>query len=220
MKKNQIVFIAVLLLLGLVYWYFRFVNGWMEFRKNTDTPTEYLNQTKIKREFYKKDSIEILSQLNSFLINHDDFFYSKAYFDSTELIIDSILYSSDFNKLAVLVITKNPTYRQLAPDKNHDWYYDATSYIGIRQNDTIALSWIGPSLTNSYSEQDISNDIREACFRTFVTKEGGEAYAYNMNDKRFWNCPIWKEIEEKKIKRKKFEEEKKKHPENVYEPKK
>jgi len=40
-----------------------------------------------------------------------------------------------------------------------------------------------------------------------------------LNDVRFWDCSIWKEIEDKKIKKQEFEEEKRKHPENVYEPK-
>jgi hypothetical protein len=41
----------------------------------------------------------------------------------------------------------------------------------------------------------------------------------NLNDIRFWTGSEWKKIEEDKIKKKEFEEEKIKHPENVYEPK-
>jgi len=219
MKKKSIIIIAILFLLGLIYWYLRYVYGWKEFRKNTDTPYEFMSHVTIKKENYTKDSVEVLRQLRNILAKHEDFFYSKAYFDSTELIIDSILYSPDFNRLAVLVITKNPTYRQLAPDRSYDWYYDATSYIGVRQNDTIALSWIGPSFTNSNNKQDISNKIREACFRTFVAKEINRAYSYNLNDKRFWDCPIWEEIEDEKIKKKEFEEEKKSIPKMYMNPK-
>jgi hypothetical protein len=220
MKKKTILFVVSLILLVFVYWYLKNVYGWKEFRKNTDTPKNFMSHTAIKKEDYIKDSILVLSQLRKALVKHEDFFYSKAYFDSTELIIDSILYSPEYNKLAVLVITKNPTYRQLAPDKSHNWYYDATSYLGIRQKDTIALTWIGPSFTNSNNQQDISNDIREACFRTFVTKQASGEYLYNLNDKRFWASPIWKAMEETIIKSREFEEEKKKHPENVFEPKK
>jgi hypothetical protein len=220
MKRKPMVVIVLLLVICLAYWYFKYVYGWMEFRKNTDTPKEYLNHTVIKKENHTKDSIEVLSQLRTLLVRHEDFFYSKAYFDSTELIIDSVLYSPNFNKLAVFVITKNPTSRQLVPDEKHGWYYDATCYLGVRKNDTIALSWIGPVFTNSSNEQNISNDIREACLRTFVTKDTIGAYAYNLNDVRFWDCPIWEKIENEKLKKKEFEEEKRKHPENVYEPKK
>jgi hypothetical protein len=90
---------------------------------------------------------------------------------------------------------------------------------GVKQSDSIALSWIGPVFTNSTNEQNISNDIREACFRTFVTKDTSDVYAYNLNDKRFWDCSIWEKMKAEKIKKKEFEEEKKIHPENIYEPK-
>ena len=184
------------------------------------TPKEFLNHTVIKKEDYSKDSITILKQLNVLLLKHEDFFHNKAYFDSTQLIIDSILYSPDFNKLAVFVITKNPTYRQLMPDKDYEWYYDATCYLGVRQKDTISLSWIGPSFTNSYNRDELSSIIRDSYFTDFATKDtaGLHTYKYNLNDVRFWDSSIWKEIEDKKTKKQEFEEEKKKHPENVYEP--
>lgn len=67
----------------------------------------------------------------------------------------------------------------------------------------------------------MSEDIREACFRTFVSKDttGQNAHKYNLNDIRLWTGCEWQKIEEDKIKKKEFEEEKRKHPENVYEPK-
>ena len=121
----------------------------------------------------------------------------------------------------MFVITKNPIYRQLVPDKKYDWYYDATCYLGVRKNDTISLSFIGPSFTNSYNKSELSSIIRDAYFTDFATKDtiGLHTYKYNMNDVRFWDCSIWNEIEDKKIKKQEFEEEKRKHPENVYEPK-
>jgi hypothetical protein len=219
MKKKIIIFIAFIFSSSLLFFYFKYVNGWLELRKNTDTPKEFLSNVKTSEENYVNDSIEILGQLKGLLTRHEDFFYSKAYFDSTRLIIDTILYNPDFNKLAALVITKNPTYRQLMPDRDNAWYYDATCYLGVRRNDTISLSWIGPVFTNSFDEQSISNYIREACFRTFVKKDTSNAYNYNLNDTRFWDSPIWEKIEEEKIKKQKFEEEKRKHPENVFEPK-
>lgn len=185
------------------------------------TPKEFLNHTVIVKKDYAEDSIEVVRQLKDLLLKQEDFFHNKAYFDSTQLIIDSIVYSPDFNKLAVFVIAKNPVYRQLVPDKNYDWYYDATCYLGVRKNDTISLSFIGPSFTNSYNKNELSTIIRDSYFTDFATNDtiGLHAYKYNMNDARFWDCSIWKEIEDKKIKKQAFEEEKKKHPENVYEPK-
>ncbi len=192
----------------------------MQFRKNTDTPDQFLYKTTVKKEIYTKDSLTISTKFKELLLQHEDFFYSKEYFEGTEIIIDTILYSPDLKKLAVLVLTKNPTSRQLMPTENEMWYYNATSYLGVRQSDTISLSWLGPRFTNSTDQQEQSNYIRQECFRNFVSKDTTEKYAhkYNLNDVRFWTCSEWQKIEEDKIKRKQFEEEKIKHPENIYEP--
>ena len=192
----------------------------MEFRKNTDTPDQFLNKTAVKKEDYTKDSLTISTKFKELLLQHEDFFYSKEYFEGTEIIIDTILYSPDLKKLAVLLLTKNPTTRQLRPTENEIWYYNATSYLGVRQSDTISLSWLGPSFTNSTDKQEQSKYIRQECFRTFVSKDTTEKYAhkYNLNDVRFWTSSEWQKIEEDIIKKKEFEGEKIKHPENIYEP--
>ena len=219
MKKTVFIIISVAIL-GLTFYYFKNIYGWMEFRKNTDTPNQFLNKTVVKKENYTKDSLRISTKLKELLLQHEDFFYSKEYFEGTDIIIDTIIHSPDFNKLAVLVLTKNPTSRQRMPTENEMWYYNATSYLGIRQSDTISLSWLGPSFTNSTDKQEQSNYIRQECFRTFISKDTTEKYAhkYNLNDVRFWTSSEWQKIEEDKIKKKEFEEVKIKHPENIYEP--
>src|SRR5690349_20814888 len=87
-----------------------------------NTPKEFLNHTEIKKNDYSKDSIIIVNQLTALLLNRENFFHNKAYFDSTQLIIDSIFYSPDLNKLAVFLMTKNPTHRQLMPNNKYKWY--------------------------------------------------------------------------------------------------
>lgn len=207
--------------MGLIIIYFTFVYGWLDFRKNTDTPDKFVNQTNISIEDYNKDKSSLTSQFKGLVIKHVDFFSSKEYFEGTEIIIDTILYSPKYDKLVVLIITKNPTSRQLMPDKNGSWYYDATSYLGVRQNDSIELSWLGPNFSNSSDLSKISKILREACFRTFITKDTISEFAhkYNLNDIRFWTSNEWQKVEKEKIKRMEFEKEKREHPENIYEPK-
>jgi hypothetical protein len=212
----------ILALLVVTFVYLIFIRGWMEFRWNRDTPKAFLSHVEIKKENYSKDSVEIWKQLHYFLSNHKQSFYNKEYFDSTQVIIDTILYSPNFNKLSVFVITKNPTYRQLIGDKTYDFYYDGYGYFGNKQKDTIDITWIGPLFLHSHSKQRVSNLLREYFFREFATikdASGQYQYKYNLNDVRFWTCPIWKEIDKKKEDEKEFEDMKKKHPENVYEPK-
>ena len=175
LKKTILIIISVAVI-GLTFYYFNNIYGWMEFRKYTDTPERFLNTKMINKEVYAKDSLTISIQLKEFLLRHDDFFYSQEYFDGTDIIVDTILYSPDLSKLTVLIMTKNPTTRQLMPSENEMWYYNATSYLGVRESDTISLSHLGPDFTNSSDRQEQSNYIRQACFRTFVSKDTTEKY--------------------------------------------
>lgn len=212
MKKYSIM-IHVIFIVALLYF--------CEACKRKGTPKNYINHTIVKRQAYIKDSIEIIQQLKSLLVKQKDFFENPDYFNSTKLIIDTIIYAPDLNKLAVFLITKNPENRHLVPNKNYDWYYDATCYLGVKQKGKINLFWIGPSFTNSNDKEELSRTIRDSYFTNFATKDttGLHTYKYNMNDLRFWDSAIWKEIEFKKIEEQEFELEKRKHPENIYEPK-
>jgi len=169
----------------------------MEFRRNTDTPKRFLNKIVVNKEDYTKDSLQLAATLKELLLQHKGFFHSKEYFEGTEIIIDTILHSPDLKKLAVLVLTKNPTSRQLMPNKNNAWYYDGTGYLGVRQNDTIRLSWVRSTYSNSSDQQELSNYVREVFFRTYVSKDTTEKYShkYNFNDVRFWTSSEWQLIE-------------------------
>lgn len=219
MKKRTITIVILILSIGLSYFYFNHIYGWKGFHGNGGTPKEYLTPLIINREGYTLDSIEILRQLRLMLAKHEDFFSNTAHSESTKLIVDSILYSPDLNKLAVFVIARNSTSKMLDPNKNYKWYYDATCYLGVRENDRISLSWIGPTFTNSYDIEKISNEIRVTFFKRNASSDLTNARSYNLDDIRFWSSSIWKEIEKSALEEIEFEKEKKRHPENVYEPK-
>ncbi|MFN8889593.1 MAG: hypothetical protein ACK5WF_19190, partial [Cyclobacteriaceae bacterium] len=153
MKKILLILISVFVLWA-TYYYFTHIYGWIEFRRNTDTPGRFLNKTVAKKEDYRKDSLQLAATFKELLLQHKGFFYSKEYFEGTEIIIDTILYSPDLNKLAILVLTKNPTSRQLRPNKDKVWYYDGTSYLGVRQSNTIRLRWLRSSYSNSSDQQE------------------------------------------------------------------
>jgi RNA recognition motif-containing protein len=195
MKKKTILFIAVpLIILALLY--FKYIFGWMEFRWNRDTPDKFLSHVVIEKEKYSKDKAEILNELRYFLKDHAQSFESKVYYDSTKLSLDTILYGPDFNKLSVFVIAKNPTSRMLAPNERYDYYYDGFCYLGIRQNDSIVLISIDEGF-GKYSQKKTSETLRTNYFRLYATIKdvnGEYRYKYNMNDIRFWTCPVWKEV--------------------------
>ena len=79
---------------------------------------------------------------------------------------------------------------------------------------------MGPMFLHSHTKQRVSNLLREYFFKEFSTikdAKGQYEYKYNLDDVRFWNCPLWKELDQKKENEKEFEEMKKNHPENVSE---
>ncbi len=193
MKTKQILIIVSTLAIGILFYYFKYVYGWLEFRRDTDTPENFLNYVQVTHQEYYRDSVIVINELKVLLKNRKDFFQNSAYFDSTQLIVDSILYNQALDKVAVFVLAKNPTYRQLSPNNENMWYYDATCFLGNRKGQSIELIWVGPVLTNAENEKDASKYIRDACFRHFVSTEGG-IYLYNVNDVRFWSSPIWKKI--------------------------
>lgn len=220
--KRILVAIAVLLLfLGLGYGYFNYIGGWIEFRRNRDTPDAYLNHTVARKEQYIKDNANVLKRCQYFIKNHKESFYSKVFYDSTQLSIDTILYSPNFSKVAVFVIAKNPTSRQEIPDERYDWHYDGYCYFGTRQKDSLDIIYLDSGY-GSHSKEKVSEWLRTNYFRLFATVKdanGGYKYKYNLNDTRFWNGPLWGKIKDIKQARILFEKEKKEHPENIYEPK-
>ncbi|OMP80496.1 hypothetical protein BW716_03010 [[Flexibacter] sp. ATCC 35208] len=166
------------------------------------TPKDFLNHTTISKKAYLKDSNAILEILKTYLNNHEQSFYNKEYFDSTEITIDTILYSMDLKKMAVFAITKTPMYRrnEVARVKNAKYWYDAYCYIGIRTDTAsyaVKLKWVkASSMINWYKKSEISHAIKDGYFTEFATikdTSGEYRYKYNLDDKRFWDSPIWDE---------------------------
>jgi hypothetical protein len=220
--KKKIMIIFSIILLVLLFFYFRYVYGWYEFRFFQKTPKEFLNHTKIGKESYSKDSVRIVFKMEEFIKKHEESFYSKEYYDATKIRIDTILYSPDFKKLAVFVISKNPIYKQLMPNKEYKWYYDGSCYIGNRENDKININWIGPLYTNYYDINSLSKIIREDFFKKHAsdTDNNGNENIYNLDDTRYWDKSLdWQNLEQRRKSEKEFEEEKRKNPKNIYEPK-
>lgn len=160
------------------------------------TPKEFLNHTIVDKTVYTKDSTSIVIKLSRYLAAHRSFFENSSYFDSTQIILDSIIYNGEQDKLVVFVIAKNPTRRQMIQDSRGDYYYDATSYLAIRKADTFLLRWTGPNFTNCIDKNAVSRYVRNACFTNFYNEDSSDLYRYNMNDTRFWNAPIWGKTDE------------------------
>ena len=115
------------------------------------------------------------------------------YFDSTKLYLDTVLYDSTFDKVALFVIAENPVYRNPYSDSKLPYYYDANCYLGKRlypDSSLFELKNIGPaSIINFDSKAKTSEAIRDIYFSqltTFLDAESKPHWDYNVNDKRFW----------------------------------
>lgn len=176
--------------------------------KKTSTPEEFINANKVSKEIYKKD----LSLLTDAL---------KVYYDSinnvvnpryvTELLgvkIDTVFYGND-NKIVLLAIltTKNEYAEK-------GMLYEGECYIAYKRNNIDFFDRLKYSSTSTESLEKASEMIRRIYLGEMNNIEG----KYNINDTRFWDSSVWQEAKEMKEKRKSFEEMKKTHPENVYDP--
>ncbi|HCN48620.1 MAG TPA: hypothetical protein DIT10_05930 [Chryseobacterium sp.] len=216
MRKKVLIIVIVLVSIGL-FLYFRYIYGWSEFKFYKETPKNYLNSSVINKENYSLDSANIVFQMKGFIKNHQESYYPIEYNDATQVIIDTILYSPDYKKNAVLVITKNPVKSQSV---NNKWYYNATCYLGIKQQDAFVLSWIGPNYNDFSDLKSISQKIREYCFKKKSASSQDNDAQYNLDDIRYWGeSKDWQRVKDKQQLQKSFEDEKLKNPENTYEPK-
>jgi|LakMenEpi03Aug12_release.lakeMendotaPanAssembly.Ray.scaffolds.fasta_scaffold196643_2 hypothetical protein len=189
------------------------------------TPIKYRNNTQVPLHIYKvhqeilKDSIKHLIKEKSLA------YYPKENDLFTEIIIDTILYSPKKDKAAFFVITKNSNDRFLSGGNKNEYHYNAHCFSVYLKGDSTFndIYWIRASnISNFYTLENTSFRIKEMYFKDFSKRQDvndNSMYKYNLDDIRFWDGPVWKTMEEEKIKQKEFEEEKKKHPENVYEPK-
>ncbi len=166
----------------------------------TSTPKAYINKVVVSDSLYWSDSLWLVGHLKERIKDRSGSFYIKEYYDSTQLFIDTIIYNQDKNKIAFLVITKNPMHRRLyklPSDEKYDFYFDAYCYLGKRLDGTNAWDtrWFRTlSLSNYYDYAETSERIRWKYFNELVTvrdTSGASAFKYNVDDIRFWNGPAW-----------------------------
>ncbi len=167
-----------------------------------ETPKEFLNQVTVDGGLYSKDSAAIIADLYSKMKNHEASFTNPEYFDSTILVVDTIMYDSSFDKIALFVIAQNPTSRNPYSDSKLSYYFNASCYLGKRKyldSSFFELKQLGPfKLANFDSKVIIQKAIREYYFlelATVLDEKKEPVFKYNLNDRRFWESPTgWKRM--------------------------
>lgn len=167
-----------------------------------ETPKEFINSVVVDSAIYSKDKAMILDSLYMKMKKHEATFTNPEYYDSTELSVDTIMYDISLNKVAVFVISKNPTNRNPYSQSKLPFYYHANCYLGKRKyvdSSVFELKPLGPfSLINFDNKQTILKAIREYYFlelAAVLDENSQPVFKYNLNDKRFWDSPTgWRRM--------------------------
>lgn len=167
------------------------------------TPQQFKNSVRVERSVYIQDSLQLTEILYDQLKMHKQAFSSDEYCDSTQIIVDSILYDISQNKIAVFVIAKNPSSRNKYLDTQEPFYFNASCYLGKRfspNSNRFKLVNIGPfSLSNGEDITIAKQAIRYyylLALPTVLDEDGKPFYDFNLDDKRFWNSKKgWERID-------------------------
>jgi hypothetical protein len=109
-------------------------------------------------------------------------------------------------KVVFFVITKNSNDKLLSGGYDNEYHYDAHCFTVYLKGDSTFndINWLSESnLSNFHSVEKTSFRIKEMYFKDFSKRQdvnGKSLYKYNLDDIRFWEGPVWKSIEEQKIK--------------------
>lgn len=166
------------------------------------TPKEFISNVVVNDSLYKKDSVSILSELYNLLKDHKESFNNPEYFDSTVLIVDSIMYDSSLNKIAVFVVARIPVYRNRYSDSKLPFYYNANCYLGRRKQHDSSIFELKClckfSEINFYDRLSVVAALKNDFFlamSTVLDENKNPVFKYNINDKRFWTSSTgWKRM--------------------------
>jgi hypothetical protein len=196
-KKMKILFYSVFLIITV------------SCAQKTSTPKEFINTHKVSKEVYEKD-LSLLTDAIKFHYDSINNVVNPRYVTKVLVIkIDTVFYGND-NKIVFLALLKE---ENKYAEKNIQ--YTGECYIG-QKKDKIKDVY---QLTNSATATSSMNKVSEMIRRIYLKEMNYIEGKYNINDTRFWDSRVWEEAKEMKEKRRSFEEMKKIHPENVYDPK-
>ncbi|KQS53399.1 MAG: hypothetical protein DCE86_16610 [Flavobacteriaceae bacterium] len=200
-----------------------------------ETPKEFISKTQAPKSLLSKDSINLVHLIKEEIKLHKGGYHAESYDDDAVIIIDTIMYSPDFNRLVFFIIDKVENKKLYPKDWDKEkvkpiekygnlpyegYHYNAKAYIALRANGTLQINNFFRLNINDYTNLgEIKNRQKQVFFQEFsaVNEKGFE---YNPDDIRFWNNPnVWDKIKQDEAKWKSFNDEKLKNPKNVYEPK-
>lgn len=180
-------------------------------RKVKITPKEFTSIVKAPKGLYQTDSIKLVKLIRNEIKDKKEAYSANFYDDSTGIIIDTIMYNNNFDRMVFFIIDKVENKKLYPKDwKNKDvkpleqygnlpyegYHYNAKAYLGVRNGDAISINNYFRLNIDDYTDiKELKQRQRQMLFEEYsaVNEKG---YEYNLNDKRFWNnSHIWDEID-------------------------
>lgn len=165
---------------------------------DSNIPEKFKNATVVSDSAYTIDSLFFSDHIKSMIKKGEGAFFADSYNSKTsEVYIDSIIYSPDLTKAAFFVIVKNSNNSLLVSDNPEGFHYNAKCFLAQRDStaNNWSLKWFRIMNMNRYSKYDeISNQVRKRYFedlKKIDNEDGNSRYKYNLDDVRFWSSPAW-----------------------------
>jgi len=159
--------------------------------KYKSTPLKYKNLKSVDQKMYNADKFEIDLVLKKMMDENSAPFRPKEQFDEqSKFFLDTILYSPDKLRMAILIITKNGTNKLLNNNNLGKFFFNANYLFCSRSS---LKSPIGIYDYSSYNivyytnYKDVRQRLHEYCFKELSSQNIDGKKIYNVDDLRFWH---------------------------------
>jgi hypothetical protein len=157
---------------------------------STKTPEKYLNHTKITISEYKTDSLIVQNKLFEMEKGGSQPFKNSRDSKENNILIDTLVYSPDKNKIGILVIYEYLGEKIIEGEATKHRYIDGYGFLAKKEFNNIKIKYIPIEIGNYENIKDCSKRLREMYFQE-LTSFDDMGFKYNFNDIRFWKEPIW-----------------------------
>ena len=209
MKKNKSGIVQVVKTKKMkILFYSAFLIFAVSCAQKTSTPEEFINTNKVSKKVYEKDLLLLSAAIKVYYDSINNVVNGRYVTELLETKIDTVFYGNDGKIVLLAILTKKNEFAE------KDIQYAGECYIAQNRNQIEILYQLKYSSTSTESLEKVSEMIR----RIYLWEMNYIDGKYNINDTRFWDSRVWEEAKEMKEKSNSFEEMKKTHPENAYDP--
>ncbi|MDR6943896.1 hypothetical protein [Mucilaginibacter pocheonensis] len=137
------------------------------------TPEEFKNRVEVDKKVYLKDKEQIY-QIIQKMINDktEPFDAPKEYDQNTQIMVDTIIYNQDQNRLITFIINKNSTDKLLKKENKERYYYNSNYFFCLKdtQGKIKIFEFSNFNLKYFYNLHEIKNALYNYCFISYPAK--------------------------------------------------